>query len=103
MARMKVAYRASRCLRPVVIRLNRRRVLRAARNMALAGWHETVIARVLGLSRAKCRAAMTGKDLWSREERRLMLLAFAQAARGAVAAQGQPQAARSAIGKHLVA
>jgi hypothetical protein len=71
----------------VLVRINRRRVLRAARNMALAGWHETVIAWVLGLSRAKCRAAMTGKDLWSREERRLMLMALAQDALRAVATQ----------------
>jgi hypothetical protein len=78
MAEMKVAYRPSGCLRRVtIIRISRRRALRAARNMALAGWHEITIRRVLGLSKARCREAMAGQGLWSREERRLMLLAMA--------------------------
>lgn len=65
-------------VRCVIVRISRRRALRAARNMALAGWSEAVIARVLGLKRERCRAAMAGQGIWSREERRLMLLAMAK-------------------------
>jgi hypothetical protein len=57
-----------------IIRINRRRALRAARRMAQAGWPEMRIRLALGLSKARCRAAMAGQGLWTAEERRVLLM-----------------------------
>lgn len=82
-------YRASRCMsRVIVIRIGRRRRLRAAWRMARAGWREAEIARALGLARHRVREAMHGRGLWTSEERRALLMglaAEAHVARGAIA------------------
>ncbi len=83
-----------------VVRINRRRALRAARRMALAGWCEMSIRLGLGLSKDRCRAAMSGNGadgngIWSREERREMLMAFAQAGRSPIAETNSARVGRS--------
>jgi hypothetical protein len=42
--------------------------------MAQAGWPEMRIRLALGLSKARCRAAMAGQGLWTAEERRVLLM-----------------------------
>ena len=61
-------------VRFTIVRINRRRALRAARRMAQAGWPELRIRLALGLSRERCRAAINGQGLWTADERRALVL-----------------------------